>query len=54
MHYGLAVGQLAHFHRTVGAAREQPSIYIHLQLSDTLADVLEEAAARMFASKRVQ
>lgn len=46
-----AIGQLAHLHRTVGAAREQPTVAVHLQLRDALANVLEEAAARMFAGE---
>lgn len=54
MHNRLTVGQLTHLHRTIGTAREQATVAIDLQLRDALANMLEEAAARMFAGERVQ
>lgn len=54
MNNRFAVRQLSDLHRTVGTAREQPTALVDLELRDALANVLEEAAARVLAHEAVQ
>lgn len=49
----IPVWQLSDFHRTVRSAREQSCRRVHLQLRDTLTDVLEETRTSVFGRERV-
>lgn len=54
MNNRFAVRQLSNFHGTVGTTGEQPTALVDLELRDALADVLEEATARVLTHEAVQ
>lgn len=54
VHDVVAIRELADFHRTIGAAGEEPSGRVDVQLGDTLADVFEETRTRMLSRKGIE
>jgi hypothetical protein len=51
LHNQVSLRQLAHFHRAVGAAREEPRPRVDVQLRHALTDVFEETRARVLAGE---
>lgn len=54
MNYRFSVRQEPNLHGPISTAGEKATTLIDLQLRHTLANVLEEAAARMFTYEAVQ
>lgn len=54
LHNWFAVGQLTHFHWTIGTTREKAAISINLNLCNALSNMFEKAAFCMFTMKCVQ